>query len=147
LGALERDFICTTDVYHTHGFVTQVHGRKEITLFSPVDDEYMYPDKKRRNWSQIDNIDQPNLNVFPNFQLAKPYRAVVYPGETIFQPSGWWHTTRLLEPCIGIVKSTVDRDLWNRFVNEYYEDFITTNPINTRLKMGLLKFMSFTKVI
>lgn len=127
------------DVYKTHGFVTQIYGRKEFTLFSPDNDECMYPSSERKNWSLIDNIDSPDLDRFPMFKNAEPYRVVVNPGETIFQPSGWWHTTRLLDPCIAIVRSSVDSGLWNTFVQEVYEDQIDIKPIRSRLRMAYLQ--------
>ena len=46
---------------------------------------------------------------------ATPMRFVLRGGETIFNPAGWWHATRILSPSIAMVISTVNRSNWRAF--------------------------------
>lgn len=40
------------------------------------------------------------------------------PGETIFNPAGWWHATRMLTPSIATVISTVNASNWEAFSDD-----------------------------
>jgi hypothetical protein len=100
------------------GFVTQIHGDKEFLVFSPDDSPYLYQRPEDARYSQIPNIFDVDLDRFPAFARATPLRFVLRPGETIFNPSGWWHATRILSPSIAMVISTVNRSNWRAFCRD-----------------------------
>jgi Cupin-like domain len=90
------------DSLHCLGFVTQLYGDKEFIVFAPEDSKYHYPNEDNPKFAQIDNPFAPDLERFPLFAYATPCRFVLRPGETIFDPAGWWHATRMLSlDCYG----------------------------------------------
>jgi hypothetical protein len=79
-----------------------LEGKKRITLFPPSDKVYPYSRFSRLpNYSQVD-VEQPDYNTFPQFQLAQPYVVDLEAGETLFIPSFWWHHLRHLEASTSI---------------------------------------------
>ena len=81
-------------------------GGAEYVAFAPDQAKYLYPrDGFERNKSRVVDIENPDLDAFPLFASATPVRTLLRAGETLFMPSGWWHTARILEPTI-----TVSRD-------------------------------------
>src|SRR5262249_15979234 len=65
--------------------------------------------------SDLESVD---LEKFPLFAQAKQYRTVLAPGDTIFVPSRWWHTARVLSPSISVCTNRLDQWNWNGFVRE-----------------------------
>lgn len=106
------------DSNHMLGFVTQIYGPKEFTLFAPSDTPYMYSIKDDPKRSAIISPWNVDLNKFPLFAKATPYRFTLEPGETIFNPAGWWHATRLFSPSIAMVISTINGSNWNAFADD-----------------------------
>ena len=68
--------------------------------------------------SAISNPWSVDLNKFPLFAKATPYRFTLQPGETIFNPAGWWHATRLFSPSIAMVISTINGSNWDAFADD-----------------------------
>lgn len=106
------------DTLHIHGFITQIYGEKEVMLFDPMDGPYLYPMQEPPNRSAITNAFTVDLEKFPLFAEATPYRTILKPGETLFNPPEWWHMTRNLTPSIAMVTSTVDATNWQMFVHD-----------------------------
>ncbi len=46
---------------------------------------------------------------------ARPLRVVLHPGETLFIPAGWWHTTETFEESVTVGGNFVDRSNWSEF--------------------------------
>lgn len=109
------------DQYHLLGFVTQVFGDKEFTIYGPEQSQYLYPNAVplRENFSDLTDIDNVDLDLFPLYEQAKPYKFVLHAGEMFFNPQGWWHTTRALTPSIATVISTVNEANWSEFTDDY----------------------------
>ncbi len=81
------------DGLHTHAFLMQLEGVKEYIAFPPSQDHLMYAGQgERENKSDVDNIEAPDPRRFPAFSQASGFRFKLFPGETLFVPSGWWHT-------------------------------------------------------
>ncbi|MDH3636107.1 MAG: cupin-like domain-containing protein [Gammaproteobacteria bacterium] len=140
IGGAGARFPLHFDLLHTLGFVTQVYGDKEFTIFPPSQSKYLYPNPKAPNRSLVTDIAHPDLEKCPLFKQSKPLRTVVRKGETIFHPSGWWHTTRILTPSIAIVRSTVSPNIWSQFVTAYYGPAMRkAAPMKTRLKESYLR--------
>ncbi len=105
-------------------------------LFAPEDDPYLY---KSNNESAIQYIDEVDLDQYPLFEKATPYAATLRGGDTVFNPSGWWHTTRLLSPSIAVVESTIGASGWRRFSEDI--SGWTKNPggLKAKLKLAFLR--------
>jgi histone arginine demethylase JMJD6 len=111
------------DVWHMHAFLSQIHGEKEVVLFAPEDGRYLYPrDGRYANHSMVDDIDHPDLERFPLFVRAQPWRCTLGPGDTLFIPSGWWHTTRMVGLSIMVSVNTANGVNWRAFVADYCAD-------------------------
>jgi histone arginine demethylase JMJD6 len=100
----------------SHAFLMQISGRKQFTLYSPDQEPLLYPSKNKQNISMINSIVKPDLERFPLFAKAVPTIFVLEPGETVFIPSRWWHTTYLLTPCITISINVVNESNWKAVV-------------------------------
>jgi hypothetical protein len=127
------------DIYHTHGFVTQVYGDKEFILFSPEDSPFLYSNPESPNRSLVDDLDKPDLDRFPLFAKATPLKATVRAGETIFNPGGWWHSTRMLTPSIAVVQSTVSSSCWSDFVHDLFAWQDEISPLKATAKRAYLR--------
>ena len=88
LSALHRDY------WNTHGYLSQIQGRKRAILFSPKDSEFLYGG----------NVDpeNPDFDRFPLFEQATPYECVIEPGDTLLTPANWWHHVRGLAKSITV---------------------------------------------
>jgi Cupin-like domain len=82
----------------------QVIGAKKIVLFSPSQTSYLYPfpeSSRIPHMAQVD-IDQPDLEIYPDFQLAVFMEATILPGDILFIPKHWWHQVYSLSAGISI---------------------------------------------
>ncbi|XP_022918393.1 bifunctional peptidase and arginyl-hydroxylase JMJD5 [Onthophagus taurus] len=72
--------------------LAQLYGIKQIILFSPKDSDNLYPHPSEMlfNTSQVDPT-QPDLEKFPNFKKAKPYKCLLQHGDMLYIPRKWWH--------------------------------------------------------
>jgi hypothetical protein len=106
------------DGYHHHTFITQIRGEKLFLFYPPDQTHLMYPVNPHSNRSRINDAFNPDLEQFPLFSMAKPQSAIVKEGETIFVPSGWWHTTKLLSFSIAVSNNSVNGVVWNQYVDD-----------------------------
>jgi hypothetical protein len=106
------------DTLHMLGLVTQIYGDKEFIVFAPSDTKYLYPLEEDPKFSAINNPFAPDLEKYPLFAKATPLKFTLRPGETIFNPAGWWHATRILSPSIAMVISTVNGSNWKAFADD-----------------------------
>jgi histone arginine demethylase JMJD6 len=97
----------------THAFLIQIYGQKRFILFGPEQEEYLYPSKDRPNHTQIANIDRPDLEKFPLFAKAKPISFILEPGEILFIPYRWWHTTKMLSPSVSLSVNVLNDSNWS----------------------------------
>ncbi|XP_074696993.1 bifunctional peptidase and arginyl-hydroxylase JMJD5 [Strix aluco] len=79
-------------------FLAQVFGRKYIRLYSPQDSENLYPHESQilHNTSQVD-VENPDLDKFPNFQKAAFQSCILMPGQVLFIPVKYWHYVQSLD--------------------------------------------------
>lgn len=83
-----------TDPYHN--LFAQVVGYKYLRLFAPSETAMLYPESGiMSNTSSVD-VENPDLDRFPDFARAKYLEALVGPGDLLFIPVGWWHHVRSL---------------------------------------------------
>ncbi|XP_067859150.1 lysine-specific demethylase 8 isoform X2 [Heptranchias perlo] len=81
-----------------HNFLTQVVGRKYIRLYSPTQTAKLHPHPTQllHNTSQVD-VENPDLENFPEFGSADFEECTLNPGEVLFIPVKYWHYVRSLD--------------------------------------------------
>ncbi|VDK83118.1 unnamed protein product [Litomosoides sigmodontis] len=81
----------------------QVVGRKFLRLVSAAETEAVYPRKDGflTNTSQLD-MRYPDITKFPRFREAHVFECVLYAGECLFIPAGFWHYVLALDPSISV---------------------------------------------
>ncbi|XP_011788843.1 PREDICTED: lysine-specific demethylase 8 isoform X1 [Colobus angolensis palliatus] len=79
-------------------FLVQVMGRKYIQLYSPQESGALYPHDTHllHNTSQVD-VEDPDLEKFPEFAKAPFLSCILSPGEILFIPVQYWHYVRALD--------------------------------------------------
>jgi histone arginine demethylase JMJD6 len=99
------------DTWHIYTLLSQIFGVKKYVLFAPDQAPFLYA---RGNQSQVDP-EKPDLDKFPLFARATAATCDLQPGEILFVPPGWWHTTRILTPSITVSASRVNASNWRDF--------------------------------
>jgi hypothetical protein len=106
------------DFLRMHGWVAQIHGDKEMTLYDPGQEDLLYVDPERPWRSGMENPGQPDYERYPLFRQARSRKVVVHAGEALFIPCGTWHTARCLNPGISVLFDQLEPSNWNEFVGE-----------------------------
>lgn len=83
------------DVYDN--FLNQIIGRKKVTLFPPSDKEYLCSSSE-----SMVNLFEPDHERFPQFQRATPIEFILEPGDTLYQPAGWFHQIESLDVTVSV---------------------------------------------
>lgn len=89
---------------HIHGsteaFLCQLRGEKSVTLYSPEQYPLLYPRRwyqKSPLFSELDGraiqAGTVDLDDYPKYARAVPYRFTLHPGDMLFIPVHWWHIT------------------------------------------------------
>ena len=131
-GKLHWDYSCL------HVFISQVKGDKDFMIFSPEDTPYLYPNPKYEGESLIKDINNFDLNDWPNFKKATPIRFTVKEGETAFIPGCWWHSTKMHGPSISLAESALNRSNWKLRQDWFLESYRANNvPLRKRLLLDI----------
>lgn len=101
----------------THAFLMQIYGRKEFIIYSPDQEPFLYPSSEKLNLSMVNDLEDPDLGRFPLFANAKASKFILEPGELLFMPSHWWHTTKMLTACISISANVLNASNWHELVS------------------------------
>ena len=78
------------------GTMMMMHGKKRVVLYPPSQSPNLYPfgfyDVLPFWISQV-NIEEPDLNKYPNFGKTQQnrYEVLLSPGQLLFIPAQWWH--------------------------------------------------------
>jgi len=107
------------DALYMHTQITQIYGSKTFIMYPPDQTPSMYPYPGNPKFSQVNFLD-PDYDKFPLFKEAIPIEFVLEEGETVLFPSGWWHTTKLTEPCISFGRAQLNGYNWDNFINDRY---------------------------
>lgn len=110
------------DGLHTHAFLMQIQGVKEYIGFAPDQGKYLYVrngGNGQPNLSDVNDVDKYDPARFPEFRNAKGIRFKLHPGETLFMPSGWWHTARILSPSITVSINGANAANWGNFRRDF----------------------------
>ncbi len=109
----------------THAFLMHIYGRKEFIVYPPEQEPFLYPSPEKVNLSSIRDLDHPDLMKFPLFARATATKFILEPGEMLFVPSHWWHTTRMLSPSITVSINVLNQSNWHELV-----EFVAMNRRN-----------------
>lgn len=111
------------DVLRLHAWITQLHGDKEFTLYSPGQERLLYVNPEIPWQSSIKNHHKPDFGRYPLFREARSQSVVLHAGETLFLPCGWWHTARSLNLTISVAFDQLCGDNWPAFVGDAVSGF------------------------
>lgn len=106
------------DLLGVNTFVNQLYGEKEFTFFTPDQQKYLYPKEESPNLSAIENHHNPDLTKYPLFANTTPTNVIISAGESLFIPSGWYHTARSLTLTISVQFDQLCESNWKFFMNE-----------------------------
>ncbi|NQV26707.1 MAG: cupin-like domain-containing protein [Rhodopirellula sp.] len=107
------------DYWGMDGFVSQLYGRKEFILIDPSQTPFLYVDPADELGSLIDDIDNVDLHQFPLFSKVEPVRLMLQPGDTLYNPNGIWHTTKMPEVSLTVITAAWNSSNWRRFCRQY----------------------------
>ena len=106
------------DFFSTHTWFAQVKGVKEFLLFAPSDAPYLY--------GGAVNPLAPDLERFPLFTKASPYRCTVRPGDVLCLPADWWHHVVAIDESITLSFEFVNGTNFSRFMTALLRDLPNT---------------------
>ena len=116
------------DALYMNTQITQLYGSKEFILYGPDQNKFLYPKPDNEKVSQVDVLN-PDYDKFPLFREAKPMHFILGRGETLFFPSGWWHTTKIHEPSITFGRAQLNSNNWNRYIDDEYKVWKNHKPV------------------
>ncbi|GGB16630.1 cupin-like domain-containing protein [Puia dinghuensis] len=125
-----------------HAFITQHYGDKELIIYPPDQEPFLYR-KPDTRFSEIVDVDNPDLEKYPLFAKATAIRVVVKAGESAFMPSGWWHTTRVPGTSLSTVISLSNASNWADLVD--YMQNTSYSPRLFRIYSLYLKSAGYLK--
>jgi len=123
------------DLLGVHTFSTLLYGKKEFILYAPNQRQYLYPNPQSPMRSQIEDHHHPDFDKYPLFAQAVPIVVTLAPWETLFIPSGWYHTARSLTLTISTQFDLLCQSNWRFFVQECCRG---KSPIKAALLYGYL---------
>lgn len=96
------------DYWNTHGYLSQIQGKKRVILFSPEESSFLYN-------GRVDP-ERPDFNQFPLFERSTAYECVIEPGDTLLMPANWWHHVRSLEKAITVSHNFFNETNFNQYM-------------------------------
>lgn len=101
IGAASQKSTIHNDPYHN--FNAQIIGSKRFILFEPDQHKVLYPEIHNRGlWVSPINLEDPDLEKFPEFEHAQGYSCQLQPGDILFIPRFWWHCAYATECSVNI---------------------------------------------
>lgn len=111
------------DYSYLHVYISQVKGPKNFMIFAPQDSPFLYPNPEYPADSMVKDINNFDIDDFPEIKKATPIRFTVQEGETAFIPAGWWHSTKMTELSISLAESALDRGNWKIRQDWYLDEY------------------------
>jgi hypothetical protein len=88
-----------------NNFFCQISGSKRVRLVPSWSMPWVYNDY--HVYSDVDAA-SPDFDQHPLFSNVTMYDFVVYPGEVLFIPLGWWHHLESLEPTVSLTRKRLN---------------------------------------
>ena len=88
-----------------NNFFCQISGSKRVRLVPSWSMPWVYNDY--HVYSDVDAA-SPDFDQHPLFSNVTMYDFVVYPGEVLFIPMGWWHHLESLEPTVSLTRKRLN---------------------------------------
>jgi histone arginine demethylase JMJD6 len=124
----------------THSWLTQVYGKKRVWMISPQQGEFVYQSGDEADISEVNSVKAPDLERYPLFAKTKILTSVLHPGETLFIPAGWWHTTECLTTVVSVSGNFVNGSNYNDFQKSVGDSLLGDPRAARRLwNQGLLR--------
>lgn len=96
-----------------HAILCQVVGEKRSVLYHPNDSRNLYPHSLLGSvnpfHSQIEDIENVDLEKFPRFAKAKGIEIILKAGECLYIPTHWWHVVYSPGLSIAVTMSNLNR--------------------------------------
>ncbi|MBK8722063.1 MAG: cupin-like domain-containing protein [Saprospiraceae bacterium] len=83
------------DIDLSHVFLNQLHGRKRVVLFAHDQSINLY--QHPYTVASYIDINNPDYDHYPALSKVNGFETIIYPGETLFIPSGYWHYIEYLD--------------------------------------------------
>lgn len=83
--------------------LVHLQGTKEFNLYPPEDEAYLYPNTSGHlpHLSKVNSL-SPDLQTYPDFAKARCTALLLEPGDILYVPERWWHSTRSPEASISV---------------------------------------------
>ena len=107
------------DYYHLSAWINQIYGEKQFTVFPRGQEEFLYPDPDNP-WKSLVNMFEPDYEKHPKFKQATPLSFMLGPGETLYIPSGIWHSAYSLTPTISVAFDQLSSKNAKDFINDVW---------------------------
>ena len=88
-----------------NNFFCQIRGSKRVRLVPSWSMPWVYNDY--HVYSDVDAA-SPDFDQHPLFSNVTMYDFVIYPGEILFIPMGWWHHLESLEPAVSLTRKRLN---------------------------------------
>jgi hypothetical protein len=128
------------DALYMNTQITQLYGSKDFIMYPPDQTLNMYPFPNNPKFSQVNFLD-PDYEKFPLFKEVEPIAFTLEEGETLLFPSGWWHTTKLTEPCISFGRAQLNGNNWDNFIKDRYVNW------KRKISFAALPILAYGKVV
>lgn len=123
-------------------FIHQIVGEKAFIMFKPEDGSFLYPKSGSSfNVSGIPNIENVSLDEFPLYKNAERIDIKLNSGETLYFPTGWWHTARMESFSISLGIDVSNNVNWGNVIHFLSEKAKQKNTLIAAL------FMSYIRVV
>ena len=83
------------DIDLSHVFLNQLHGRKRVVLFAHDQSINLY--QHPYTVASYVDINNPDYDRYPALSKVNGFETIIYPGDTLFIPSGYWHYIEYLD--------------------------------------------------
>ncbi len=106
-----------TPLHHdlTNNLLVQVTGTKHVLMVPPEETPKLYNDK--HVFSQIEDLENVDLERFPLAAGVQIFRTELRPGEALFIPLAWWHQVVSVDFSVSITFTNF------RWKNDFYESY------------------------
>ncbi len=111
------------DMDWSNVFLSQLHGKKHVVLFSPEYSTFLY--RYPFNVHSSVDIENPDFKKHPGLKFIKGSEGILEPGDTLFMPSGYWHYIKYLEGGWAVNMRSLSPHVLRRFRGLYNVGLLT----------------------